>query len=162
MRRTDLEHIIRAAGDIANDNELIIIGSQAILAQYPDAPAELLRSMEADLWPKNHPEKADLVDGSIGEGSTFHETNGYYAQGVGPDTARLPAGWVERLVPIRNANTRNVTGWCLEVHDLALSKFVAGRHKDLEYTRAMGQGCSKRRSYCPASGPWDWPPCSMS
>jgi hypothetical protein len=137
MRRTDLEHIIRAAGDIADDDELIIIGSQAILAQHPDAPPGLLMSMEADLWPKNRPERADLVDGSIGEGSPFHETYGYYAQGVGPQTARLPRDWMKRLVPIRNANTRDMTGWCLEAHDLALSKYVAGRPKDLDYTRTM-------------------------
>ena len=137
MRRSDLEHLIRAAGDIADDDELIVIGSQAILAQYPDAPALLVVSMEADLWPRNHPERADLVDGCIGEGSPFHEAYGYYAQGVGPQTARLPSGWQKRLVPIRNANTRNVTGWCLEAHDLALSKYVAGRRKDLDYTRAM-------------------------
>ena len=137
MRRIDLEHIIRAAGDIANDDELIVIGSQAILAQHPDAPAALLASMEADLWPKNHPERADLVDGCIGEGSPFHESYGYYAQGVGPQTARLPRGWMKRLVPIRNANTRNITGWCLEAHDLALSKYVAGRQKDLDFTGTM-------------------------
>jgi hypothetical protein len=137
MRRADLEHIIRAAGDIADDDELIVIGSQAILAQYPDAPAALLASMEADLWPRNHPERADLVDGCIGEGSPFHETFGYYAQGVGPQTARLPRGWMKRLVPIRNANTRNITGWCLEAHDLALAKYVAGRQKDLDFNRAM-------------------------
>ncbi len=137
MRRTDLEHIIRAAGDIADDDELIIIGSQAILGQHPEAPAALLASMEADLWPKNHPERADLVDGCIGEGSPFHESYGYYAQGVGPQTARLPRNWMKRLVPVRNSNTRGVTGWCLEAHDLALSKYVAGRHKDLAFTRAM-------------------------
>ncbi len=137
MRRTDLEHIIRAAGDIADDEELVIIGSQAILAQYPNAPQALLRSMEADLWPRNHPEKADLVDGCIGEGSAFHESYGYYAQGVGPETARLPKGWMKRLVRVRNRNTRDITGWCLEAHDLALSKYVAGREKDLDYTNVM-------------------------
>lgn len=42
MTRQELEHIIRAAADVANQNELIIIGSQAILGQYPDAPEELL------------------------------------------------------------------------------------------------------------------------
>jgi hypothetical protein len=31
MRRVDLEHLIRAAADIANDDEIIVIGSQAIL-----------------------------------------------------------------------------------------------------------------------------------
>jgi len=71
MKRSELEHVIRASGAIADDNELIIIGSQSILGQYPDAPAELLASMETDLYPRNKPELAELVDGSIGEGSFF-------------------------------------------------------------------------------------------
>jgi hypothetical protein len=37
-------------------------------------------------------EKADKVDGAIGELSTFHETSGYYAQGVSVSTAILPSG----------------------------------------------------------------------
>jgi hypothetical protein len=137
MKRTELEHVIRAAGEIAGDRELIIVGSQAILGQYPDAPPELRMSMEVDLWPKNSPELADKVDGSIGEGSQFHEEFGYYAQGVGPGTAKLPRGWEERLIKVQNENTRRITGWCLEAHDLALSKYAAGRDKDLAYTRVM-------------------------
>ena len=137
MKRSELEHVIRASGAIADDDELIIIGSQSILGQYPDAPAELLVSMETDLYPKNKPELAELVDGSIGEGSFFHEQFGYYAQGVGPETAILPAGWEQRLVAIDNENTKGVVGLCLEVHDLAISKYVAGRPKDLEFTRGL-------------------------
>lgn len=137
MKRSELEHIIRASGAIADDNELIIIGSQSILGQCPDAPADLLVSMETDLYPRNKPELADLIDGSIGEGSFFHEQFGYYAQGVGPDTAVLPAGWQERLVKISNENTNGVTGLCLEAHDLAISKYVAGRPKDLDFTRGL-------------------------
>lgn len=136
MRRRDLEHLIRAAANIADDDELIVIGSQAILGQYPDAPAELCVSAEADLYPKNRPERTDLIDGSIGEGSPFHDTYGYYAQGVGEQTATLAAGWRDRLVPIRNANTRGATGWCLEAHDLVLSKYVAAREKDDRFVRA--------------------------
>ena len=49
MTRQELEHIIRAAADVTNQEELIIIGSQAILGQYPNAPEELLISMEADV-----------------------------------------------------------------------------------------------------------------
>jgi hypothetical protein len=130
MTRDQLEHIIRAAGTIADDDAVVVIGSQAILGQFPDAPASLLVSMEADVYPRTHPDRADLVDGSIGEGSPFHQTFGYYAQGVGPETAVLPSGWSERLVAVANANTAGVTGWCLEVHDLLLSKYVAGREKD--------------------------------
>lgn len=135
MKRPDLEHIIRAAADIADDDDLVVIGSQAILGQFPEAPAELLESTEADLYPRKHPERADLIDGSIGEGSPFHETFGYYAQGVSPGTAVLPKGWEARLVPVRNENTRGATGWCLEIHDLLLSKAAAGRERDIEFLR---------------------------
>ncbi len=53
MTRSELEHLIRAGGAIADDNELIIIGSQSILAQFPQAPPTLRVSMETDLYPKN-------------------------------------------------------------------------------------------------------------
>jgi hypothetical protein len=139
MTRQQLEHLIRAAATIADDDELIIVGSQSILGAYPAAPPELLVSVEADVYPKNHPERADLIDGTIGELSPFHETYGYYAQGVGPETAVLPAGWEARLVPIQNENTRGAKGLCLEPNDLVLSKYVAGREKDLLFTRVAAQ-----------------------
>lgn len=137
MRRADLEHLIRAAGSIADAQQLVIIGSQAILGHFPDAPAELTVSAEADLYPLDAPEKADLIDGSIGEKSPFHETFGYYAHGVSPETAVLPANWQRRLVTVRNENTRGVTGLCLSPVDLAISKLAAGREKDLSFVTAM-------------------------
>jgi hypothetical protein len=130
MKRAQLEHLIRASADIAADDDIIVVGSQSILGQFPDAPEELLVSVEADVYPRNHPERWELIDGSIGELSPFHTTFGYYAQGVEPGTAVLPAGWEERVVVISNANTRGARGLCLEVHDLAISKYVAGREKD--------------------------------
>jgi hypothetical protein len=139
MKRSELEHLIRAAASIANEAEIVVIGSQAILGQFPNAPSLLVVSMEADLFPLRHPERADLIDGSIGEGSPFHELFGYYAQGVGERTAVLPKGWRDRLVRIENPNTRGVTGLCLEVHDLAISKHVAGREKDQEFTRELAK-----------------------
>ena len=145
MRRIDLEHIIRASGSIANDDEIIIIGSQAILGQFPDAPSSLLVSVEVDVFPKNKMEYADLIDGSIGELSPFHATFGYYAHGVGPETSILPEGWRDRLVRVCNENTRGVVGWCLEVHDLAIAKYAAGREKDLNYTKELAtQGMVKK------------------
>ena len=140
MRRIDLEHIIRAAGSIADDDEIIIVGSQAILGQFPNAPESLLRSVEADIYPKHKPDLADLIDGSIGELSPFHETFGYYAHGVGVETVVLPQGWQQRLVAVRNDNTAGITGWCLEVHDLLISKYVAGRDRDLEFAAETVKG----------------------
>lgn len=135
MTLEQLEHIIRAAAVIADDDEIVIVGSQAILGKHPRAPESLRVSVEADVYPKNHPDRADLIDGSIGELSPFHDTYGYYAQGVGPDTASLPSGWESRLVPIRSPNTRGATGLCIEPHDLVLSKYVPFREKDEHFIR---------------------------
>jgi len=139
VNRAQLEHVIRAAAAIAGDDEIIVVGSQSILGQFPAPPAELCVSMEADVYPRNKPELADLIDGSIGELSPFHTTFGYYAQGVAPETARLPSGWETRLVPVTNANTHGATGWCLEIHDLVLSKYIAGREKDVEFVEAAAR-----------------------
>jgi hypothetical protein len=139
MTRSELEHVIRAAGAIADDREIVVIGSQSVLGQFPDAPPALLASMQADVYPRNRPERADLIDGAIGEGSRFHEQFGYYAQGVGETTAILPDGWRDRLVRVKNANTGGSAGLCLEVHDLAISKYAAGREKDLAFTSALAR-----------------------
>ena len=137
MTRDQLEHIIRAAGAIANTQDLVVIGSQAILGQFPDAPAELLVSDEADVFPRSDPAASDLIDGSIGQDSPFQRTFGYYAHGVDETTAALPEGWRDRLVLVSSDHTKSVRGWCLEVHDLAIAKYVAGREKDLDFTRAL-------------------------
>ncbi len=102
--------------------------------------------MEADVYPRNQPELAAVVEGSIGEGSFFHEQFGYYAQGVSEKTAVLPAGWQQRLVSVKNDNTGGVEGLCLEVHDLAISKYVAGRDKDLAFTRDLARHAMTRRA----------------
>jgi hypothetical protein len=137
MNRAALEHILRAAAAITNEPEIIVVGSQALLGQFPTAPASLLSSVEADVFPRTDPGKSILIDGAIGELSTFHQTFGYYAHGVDETTAALPAAWKDRLVPIHNENTGGATGWCLEVHDLAASKLVAGRQKDLDFVRLL-------------------------
>lgn len=139
MTRTQLEHIIRAACAVADDDEIIVIGSQAVLGQFPSPPPELTQSLEADVYPRNHPERAELIDGALGELSMFHQTFGYYADGVGESTATLPSNWSQRLVPIRNADTLGKTGWCLELHDLLISKYVAGREKDRRFTSAAAR-----------------------
>lgn len=137
MRRDQLEHIIRAAADVTKKQHFIIIGSQAILAQYPDAPEELLISMEADLYPPEAPELSDFIDGALGRGSLFQKTHGIEADGVSTKTASLPKDWAQRLTPIRNENTNNATGWCVDIQDIAIAKYAAGREKDLRYTAAL-------------------------
>jgi hypothetical protein len=92
MNRAALEHILRAAAAIADERDFVVIGSQSILGQFPQAPDALLVSIEADIYPREDPGKSDLIDGAIGELSVFHQTFGYYAHGVDETTATLPAG----------------------------------------------------------------------
>jgi hypothetical protein len=139
VRREDLNHVVVAAARITGEEEFVIVGSQAILGSYPDAPESLLRSQEADLYPRNAPEKAITIEGNRGDGSRFHETFGYYAHAVGPERAKAPTGWESRLVvvdvPARVASDTRAVAFCLEPHDLILSKLAANRDRDWDFAR---------------------------
>jgi len=52
MNREDLEHIIRAAGEVTDWYEFVVVGSQSILGAVPAPPARLKASMEADIFPR--------------------------------------------------------------------------------------------------------------
>jgi hypothetical protein len=134
MLRSELAHVLRASSAIANETSFILIGSQAILLLLDEPPAELLRSTEIDLYPSMHPEKADLIDGAIGALSTFHDTFGYHADGVAPETASLPLDWMKRAV---FTYVGDITAICPDIHDLTVSKCAAGREKDADYVRVL-------------------------
>jgi len=137
MTRDELEHIIRACAEITNQYEFVIVGSQSILGPVPNPEDAFTMSMEADIYPLQAPELADKIDGAIGEGSYFHQNYGYYAQGVGPETAMLPEGWMQRVHRVQNGNTNDRVGYCLDVLDLFLAKAAAGREKDREFCIAL-------------------------
>ena len=137
MTREQLEHAIRAAGAISGDPELYVVGSQAILGACPNAHAELSRSLEVDIAPKNHPELEALIEGSIGELSPFHQTFGFYVDGVDLAAIVLPDGWGARVVVVDTPNTNGFRGLCLEPTDLAVSKLAAARPKDIEFVRVL-------------------------
>ena len=134
MKREQLEHVLRASAAIAQEQSFVVIGSQAVLLHFPNAPAELLLSNEVDLYPALHPERAELIEGSIGVLSPFHDTFGYHADGVGPETATMPADWMQlaKLYYIGD-----ITVVCPDLHDIAVSKCVAARDKDADYVRAL-------------------------
>lgn len=141
MKRSEFEHAIRAAASVLGAKEVLVIGSQALHASVAgELPPEASRSIEVDVAAMRDDAdgaKADLIDGSIGEASMFHATFGYYAQGVVETTAVLPPGWRKRLVRFETPGTGGATAWCLEPHDLWISKAIAGRPKDIEFCDAL-------------------------
>ena len=140
MRRVELEHVVAAAAQISDEVEFVIVGSQAILGTEPEPPEPMRRSMEADLYPRRAPEKADEIEASLGDGSMFQRTYGYYAHGVGPETAKAPSGWEARLVeievPPRPGSESGASARCLEANDLVLAKCARGDQRDWDFADA--------------------------
>lgn len=132
MQRSELAHVLRASSAISNETSFVLIGSQAVLLLLDKPPPDLLRSTEIDLYPAL--EKADLIDGAIGAMSTFHDTFGYHADGVAPETASLPADLMSRAVL---TYVGDVTAICPDLHDLTVSKCAAAREKDADYVRVL-------------------------
>ena len=133
MTREQLEHVIRAVADLTGETKLIIIGSQAILGQFPDPPPELLVSQEIDVYTPGRPETAEFITGAFGLDTPFERTHRFQIDGVSPTTATVPGGWSNHLIPVCNANTNGATGWCLKVHDIAVATYFANREKDRRY-----------------------------
>jgi hypothetical protein len=141
VNRTQLSHVLRSASRIAGDNEVLVVGSQAILGlrDENELPAEATASMEADIafLEDSDRAKADEVEGGIGEFSTFHEEFGYYAEGVHLDTVVLPDGWRKRLLRPELVGAEPAEALFLEPHDLVASKLAANRSKDLAFAAAL-------------------------
>jgi len=152
VNREQLEHVVRAAASVVGLDDVVVLGSQAVLATFDDwdLPLEATRSIEADIAIDLElsrvsigVDRADLalqIEGALGEGSQFHATNGYYAEGVELEVAVLAAGWRDRVIPlICEAPDRPKVGWCLSVADVWVSKAAAGRRKDFEFCRALAE-----------------------
>jgi hypothetical protein len=141
MKRHQLEHVLRAASRISGESDVVVIGSQAVLGSLTDEvlPREVSASIEVDVtfFDDLDDAKSDAVDGAIGELSEFHETYGYYAQGVSVTTAILPTGWRDRVVTLQTEGTEPGRGLCLEPHDCVLAKLAAGRPKDYAFAEAL-------------------------
>lgn len=141
MNRQQLAHLLRSACAIADDADVLVLGSQSILGSYDEGelPPEATTSQEADIAFFNDPggRKADDVEGAIGELSAFHDANGFYAEGVHIGTAILPDGWQSRLVSWGLESSQPAKPRFLEPHDLAVAKLAAGRPKDRDFVSAL-------------------------
>lgn len=138
MKKHQLDHVLRAAGEITHEKQFVIIGSQSLHGKHPDLADEIVRSIEVDLIAAKNPDATELLD-EIGVDSPFHQTHGYYADPVDATTAILPKGWKGRLVHLQAGDTGGVKGLCLEPHDLAIAKYVARREKDVVFTRELAR-----------------------
>jgi hypothetical protein len=148
----DLERAVRAIATEFRTDTIFIIGSQSILLAWPDAPTVLRTSPEIDAFPENAtlweiqekdkhpnetPEASEHIDALFGSGSLFHQTHGFYIDGVDENTATLPAGWRTRAVVRRiEVDRRIVTAVAPSPEDLIVSKLARLDEKDRLFIEA--------------------------
>jgi hypothetical protein len=137
MTKLEFEDLLLRAGKLARDWDFFLIGSQALRGVCEAIPRDFPKTLEADLYPRNHPQAWGLLRDGLGKRSRFFYRKGYYLDCTDPVLATLPEGWMARLIAFRTPRTGGVTAWCLEPHDLFAAKLAAWRPKDQLFLAAM-------------------------
>jgi hypothetical protein len=137
VRRDEFRDALRSAAEITGDRDLVVIGSQSIHGAFAPAvlPATATASGEVDIMAAHDIEgdKTWLLAGRGGGWGDRAEIDG-----VDITTATLPEGWADRLIAFPLDDRPDcVIGWCLDPHDLIVSKVVAGRDKDRQFIEAV-------------------------
>ena len=128
LKQEAIAHLLRAASAITNEPSFDLFGTGAVIARAKTLPLDLSRTRELDLQlPDDERGRviADPIDGSIGEGSQFDATFGYYAHAIAEGTAQLPARWRSRAMKIEVQ--AGLSCICPDASDIALSKIAAWR-----------------------------------
>jgi hypothetical protein len=133
MHRAEIEHIIRACSALTGHTQFVLSGAHALIGQVSDAPEELVASLTADLFCPGDSESTRLINTSLGELTLFDQTFGYCPRGVEEEELCLPEGWTDRVVAIESPETAGAIGYCLEIHDLAVSRLASDRDEDFSF-----------------------------
>jgi hypothetical protein len=137
MRIHALEHLVDSARALGKSRKVTILGSSSLLVSFPEIVelGLLENTYDGDLLlePVSIEIAAYLAE-AIGRESLFHSRIGYHADILHPTIVEsLPPGWESRLVPM--AGFKNV--FAIDPYDLAATKLVVGREKDLTLVRGL-------------------------
>lgn len=146
---SQFHHIVRAAAAIAGTEYVTVFGSNAILPWLHDFGIDDMKlfldpemiSFELDLCVGGEEEEPlnTLIDGAMGEGSLFDQTFEVYAH---PNPVKglfcASSSWPgrARVESVPHSDAKVIVPHYL---DLAVSKIIAGRPKDMEFAaRVVG------------------------
>lgn len=151
----DLQRAVRALVREFKAATIFIIGSQAILMSWPDAPDIMRGTPEIDAYPDNAMlweesegnrgdgpalEASEHINALFGLGSQFHHTHGFYIDGVDDSTAMLPRDWRRHAIVKRlDVDGRMVSVIAPAPYDLIVSKLARLDDKDKDFVVAFHQ-----------------------
>lgn len=133
MDREQIGRLLTEARKLTNHREYVIVGSLSILGKIANPPAEMVYSIDVDMYPRLDPGRAGEIADSLGQGTDFEQKHGYYADAVSPVLPTLPEGWEERLVRIEYPD--HVVGLYLDPNDCAVSKYARLEPRDRRWIR---------------------------
>jgi hypothetical protein len=81
-------------------------------------------------------EMRNRIETEYGVFSKFREEFGAHIDTLGLATVVLPPNWQKRLVPFRRPDGA-IVAYCIEIYDLCVSKFFAGREKDITFLTGL-------------------------
>jgi hypothetical protein len=138
MNLSALQHLIRAAQALAENQPVIVLGSSSLLASFPELGKDegpLTTTFDADLYPDPFDELVAMMwHEALGENRSYYLRHGYHADIMRDSIVdTFPSGWRERLVPVPGADKAHA----LEPHDLCAIKILVGRPKDLSLVKFL-------------------------
>lgn len=135
MTLADVEALLRLAAEICNHRRFIIAGSLVAIGAMVRPPAEMVMSRGLDFYPQLDPKRSvEAIARQLGEGSTFHRINGFYANPIAPTLLALPSDWQPRLAPISLAS--GVVACFIDPNDAVIGKLMRGGDNDMQWVRA--------------------------
>jgi hypothetical protein len=142
----DLHRAVRSIAVHFKTDIVVIIGSQSVLLEWPDAPVLMRTSGEIDAYPGNirnweaeNPDDlaSEEINALFGWGSSFHDEFGFYIDGVDESTAKLPLDWQARAITIDvDAHGNRVTAVTPCPEDMVCAKLNRLSEKDKAYIEA--------------------------
>ncbi len=132
MNLAALQHVVQAATALADDCRVVVLGSASLLVSFPrlgDAGMPLETTFDADLCPEPADELVGrMLERALGEDGPFRERHGYHIDVLRTSIFEtLPDGWRGRVIPVPDC----LSAVALDPHDLAATKLLVGRQKDL-------------------------------
>lgn len=133
MDREQIGRLLAEAHKLTSHREYVIVGSLSILGATASPPADMVHSIDVDLYPRQDPGRAEEIARALGLGTDFEQENGYYADAVSPSLPTLPDDWESRLRRVDYPD--NIVALYLDPNDAAVSKYARLEPRDREWIR---------------------------